>query len=146
MKLALALMVGAAGALAACADYYPPPPPPPPVAVAVVAPPMTDSCFRTSEIANHTIGDDNTLYVRVGLADVYRLEMSNACLAGANSTDPLVMRQPPGAALACAPIDLDVSIRKGGLAPGAISTPCIVRSIVRMTSSEVAALPSRLRP
>ena len=150
MKLALATVIGATGLLAACADYPPPPPPPPPAALAaavapppVVAPP--DGCFRTRDITNHTIGDDGTLYLNVNNRDVYRLEMSGSCLAGAASNDPLVMREPPGSPYACQPIDLDISISKGSLTTG-MPTPCIVRSMTRMTPAEVASLPPRLRP
>ena len=147
MKLALTALLGAAGVLAACTDTYAPSPPPgTPVAVIVPAsPPMGSGCFRTHDITNHTIGDDHTLYVGVNNRDVYRLEMAGACLAAANSTDPLVMREPPGAPYVCRPIDLDISITKGGLQTG-VPTPCIVSSMVQLTPSEVAALPQRLRP
>ena len=148
MKLALTALLGVAGVLAACAeDYAPPPPPPgPPVAVVVpVQPPMGADCFRTHDITNHTIGDDHTMYVGVNNHDVYRLEMAGACLAAASSTDPLVMREPPGTPYVCRPIDLDISITKGGLQTG-IPTPCIVSSMARLTPAEVAALPQRLRP
>jgi hypothetical protein len=152
MKLALTALFGVAGALAACTDYPPPPPPGPPVAVAVPVPvpvpaaaPMGSGCFRTHDITNHTIGDDHTLYISVNSRDVYRLEMSGACLAGALSSDPLIMREPPGTPYVCRPIDLDISISRGGLQNG-IPTPCIVSSMVQLAPAEVAALPARLRP
>jgi len=143
MKLAFALAAAALG-LAACADYYPPaplpppgaPPPPPPGAYLSGA-----GCFRTSDIRNHTIGDAQTLYLRVGRGEVYRVGMGGACLAGAIASDPLVMRQPPGSPIVCRPIDLDVGVSKGGF-----ENPCIVESIVQMTPAEVEALPPRLRP
>jgi hypothetical protein len=150
MKLALIALVGAASALAACTDPYPPPPPGPPPPVAVVAPgpppPMAEHCFRTHDITNHTIGDDHTLYISVNSRDVYKLEMSGSCLAGATSSDPIIMREPPGTPYACRPIDLDISISHGGLGPGGIPTPCIVKSMVHLPPAEVAALPARLRP
>ncbi|MDB5448709.1 MAG: hypothetical protein JWQ97_4026 [Phenylobacterium sp.] len=148
MKLALTALVGAVGALAACTDAYPPPPPPgPPLPVAAVGPPsMADGCFRTHDITNHTIGDDRTLYISVNNRDVYRLEMSGSCLAGATSSDPIIMREPPGTPYACRPIDLDISISHGGLGSGGIPTPCIVQSMVRLAPAEVAALPPRFRP
>lgn len=144
MKLALAAALGAATALAACADYYPPPPPPPgampppaPMSVSLARP----DCFRTSDIRNHTVGDDRTLYLDVQGRGVYRVGMSGSCLAGAMRNDPLVMRQPPGSAIACSPIDLDISVGR----PGFVS-PCIVQSIARLTPAEIDALPPRLRP
>lgn len=141
MKFALASLAAVTASLAACAEYYPPPPPPGPVAMmapGALPPPM---CFRTSDIRNHTVGDDSTLYINVSGRAVYRVEMAGACLAGATSSDPLVMRLPPGSPVACRPIDLDISISKGGIA-----SPCIVRSLTAMTPDQVAALPPRMRP
>lgn len=144
MKLALASLIAAGAALAACAEYYPPPPlpgpplPPPPLAGTALAP---GDCFRSMDIRNHTVGDDRTLYLDVSGRGVYRVGMSGACLAGSVSSDPIVMRQPPGSQIICRPIDLDIAIHKGGF-----SSPCIVESIVRMTPAEVDALPPRLRP
>ncbi|CAN7400988.1 DUF6491 family protein [Phenylobacterium sp. LjRoot225] len=148
MKLAFAGLIGAAGALAACTGYPPPPPPGPQLApIAAADPPLADGCFRTREINGHQVADDHTLYIRVANRDVYRLEMAGSCLAGASSSDPLVMREPPGVPYACRPIDLDISIARGGLGMGGVTpTPCIVQSMTRLTPAEVAALPPRLRP
>jgi hypothetical protein len=144
MKFALLTALGAATALVACAPYAAPPPPP----GAMIPPPpppgaslASGDCFRTSDIRNHTIGDNRTLFVDVSGRGVYRIGMSGACLAGAVQSDPLVMRQPPGSAIACRPIDLDIAIGRPGF-----TSPCIVESIVRMTPAEVEALPPRLRP
>ena len=147
MKLALVLALGAATAVVACAPYYSPPPPPPPGVAALPPPPppgtylASGDCFRTTDIRNHTIGDDSTLYVDVTGRGVYRIGMSGACLAGATMSDPLVMRQPPGSPIACRPIDLDIAVSKTGF-----TSPCIVDSIVRLTPAEVEALPPKLRP
>lgn len=97
-------------------------------------------CIRSHDIRNHTIADDRTLLVDVN-NQTYRVTMSGACLAGAVSSDPIVTRQPPGQSLICKPIDLDISISRGGF-----TTPCIVESIVKLTPAEVAALPKRLKP
>jgi hypothetical protein len=141
MKLTLIALLGAACALAAYAQAQPSAPPAPAAAPA----PAGSGCFRTRDITNHTVADDHTLYIGVNSREVYRLGMSGACLAGATSSDPLVMREPPGQAYACRPIDLDISITLGGL-PHGIPTPCIVKSMTRLTPAEVAALPPRLRP
>lgn len=149
MKLALIALTGATAALAACAEYYPPPPPGVPVAAVAPAPPdafvpgqlAPGQCFRTQEIRNHTIGDDRTLYLDVAGRDVYRVDMSGSCLAGATSSDPLIMRQPPGSAIVCRTIDLDIAVDKGGF-----TSPCIVSGIGRLSPEQVAALPPRIRP
>lgn len=145
MKLVIAPL--AALGLTACAAPLPPPPPPAPplgpppgVALAPALPP--GDCFRSSDIRGHTIGDRQTLYLRVRQSEVYRVGMAGSCLAGAISSDPLVMRQPPGSSIVCRPIDLDVGVSRDGM----IATTCIVQSIVKLTPEQVAALPRRLRP
>ena len=70
----------------------------------------SNPCFRMSQIDNHTKGDDQTLYLSVRHRDVYRLGMSVACLAGASSSDPLVMQTAGGSDLICRPLDLDLSV------------------------------------
>lgn len=143
MKLWPMALVGAAATLSACADYYPPPPPPPPIPPGVAsAAPLEDGCLRTRDIDNHRVADARTVYVRVANRDVFRLEMSGACLSGVGPNDPLVIRESAGQAFACRPVDLDISIARG--AGG--TTPCIVRSMTRLTPDEVAALPDRHRP
>ncbi len=163
MKLALIASIGAAGLLAGCTEEYVTPPPPVAAVIpapqagaavvavvpgapasAVVAAPMDDNCFRTSDITNHQIGDDHTMYVRTREGGVWRLAMAGSCLAAASSDDPIVMREPPGVPYACRAIDLDISIRHMG--SGGMATPCIVQSMTRLTANEVSALPDRLRP
>jgi hypothetical protein len=137
MKHALCALLGAA-ALAVPAAHAAQPAPP---ATARATPAPSSGCFRTRDIDNHTIGDERTLYIRVLNRDVYRVAMAGSCLAGAMPTDPLVMREPPGMNLVCKPIDMDVSISKGGF-----RTPCIVDSITKLTPAEVKALPKKLQP
>jgi hypothetical protein len=136
--------LGAATALAACAEdyaYAPPPPPPGAVAYAVPAAAVVPACFYTRDIRNHTVGDAHTMYLNVNGRMVYRVEMSNDCFAGATSSDPIVIRNPPGASNVCRPIDLDVGVNMGGF-----TNRCIVSSVVPMSPEQVAALPPKLRP
>jgi hypothetical protein len=101
----------------------------------------TGQCIRSTEIRNHTIGDRSTLLISVQGKGAYRVTMKGSCLAGATSSDPIITRSPPGSIIICKPIDMDVSISKGGF-----PTPCIVDSIVKMAPEEVAALPKKLKP
>ena len=101
----------------------------------------TGQCFRSQDIRNHKIGDRYTLLLNVRGKESYRVTMRGACLAGATDTDPIITRSPPGSAIICKPIDLDVAISKGGFA-----TPCIVDSIVQLSPEQLAALPKKLKP
>lgn len=96
-------------------------------------------CILSRDVRNHTIADDHTLLFDVN-GQVYRMTVSNNCLAAAVDSDPLLIRN-QGSIYICKPIDLDVSVGKGGA-----DSRCIVDSIVRMTPEQAAALPKRLRP
>jgi hypothetical protein len=155
MKFAFKVLIAAAGALGACTSAYSPPPSGSPgvdtsapnmLQKASTAGPQAKRCFRTRDITNHRVADDRTMYIRLANRDVYRLGMAGACLAGASSSDPIVMREPPGVGYACRPIDLDISIARGGLGTGIGASPCIVQSMTRLAPAEAAALPAKLRP
>jgi hypothetical protein len=139
MKLTIIAVAAGAAAISGAAIAAKPSPlsPPPPSGTGL----PQGECFRSLDIENHTIGDRSTLLIDVRSKGAYRVTMKGACLAGAISTDPLIMRSPPGSIHVCKPIDMDVAVSKGGF-----PTPCIVDSIVKMTPEEVAALPRKLRP
>lgn len=100
-------------------------------------------CFRVSQIQNHTKGDAKTLYLSVKpKRQVYRLGMSGSCLAGVNSSDPLVLETAGGSDMVCRPLDLDLKVKVGA---GGL-TPCIIKDITRLTPDQVAALPPKVRP
>ena len=125
MKHALSLIVAAAvlGALP----------------VAAGAAPLKDTlpCFLRSDLRNHTVGDARTLYKEVGGQGVYRIVMSNACLASAVSSDPIHWRDPTGSGRVCHKTDVDITAAGG---------KCFVDRIEKMTPAEVQALPAKKRP
>jgi hypothetical protein len=142
MRTALSVLAAAA-ALAACAAN-----PPPRQAMAAgdagVDVTATAQCFRYSQIRNHKKGDDTTLYLALTGGSVYRLDMAGACLAGAMSSDPLVLTRRGSSDMVCSPIDLDLKI--GGGSPGSFPRPCIVDRISRLTPEQAAALPPNVKP
>jgi hypothetical protein len=99
-------------------------------------------CFRTGQISNHTIVDKSTALINVDGRSVYRIGVSGSCFAGATSSDPLVIRNPPGSTTVCKPIDLDLGVKVAG----GPTNRCIVNSITKLTPEEVAVLPRKLRP
>lgn len=101
----------------------------------------TGQCIRSNEIRNHTIADRQTLLLDVNGRATYRVTVDGACLGGAVSSDPIITRQPPGSAIICKPIDLDLAIDRNGF-----ESRCIVRSIVKLSPEELAAIPKKLRP
>ncbi|CAN5694081.1 DUF6491 family protein [soil metagenome] len=98
-------------------------------------------CFRVSQMDGHTVGDSSTLYVGVRNKEVFRIDMHGACLAGANMGDPLVIETVGGSDLVCKPIDLDLKVA------GTIGlSPCMVKSITKLTPPQIASLPPKLKP
>jgi len=140
--LTLASLAAATAALSAGAAALPPPGADhgPAYAAEKVSNPPARACFYRRDIRNHTVGDAHTLYLDVGGRDVWRVSMSNGCLAAAASSDPIILRNQTGDPSVCRPIDLDISISTGGV------SRCIVSSIARLTPAEVAALPKKMRP
>jgi hypothetical protein len=125
MKIAATLITGVliAGGLA--------------VSLPVAAQPLPENrCVLIRDLRNHTIADDHTLYYDVGGRSIYRIE-ANGCLAGATSSDPIVLRDRASTGRICNKMDLDIKVRGAG---------CIVTGITKLTPEEAAALPRRIHP
>jgi len=140
MRLAIiALAAAGAASLGAAAMAARPSPlgPPPPRGASL----PSGQCFRSHDIRNHTLADDQTLLMNVNGRDTYRITVGGSCLGGAVSSDPIITRNPPGSDIICRPIDMDLAISKSGF-----EARCIVQSIAKMSPAEVAALPKKLKP
>lgn len=105
------------------------------------AKPPTDrrQCFLASNVTNFAAADDKTLYVRVGVKDVYQFDMFGHCPdIDWNQRLALVSRT---SSWICDGMDADVVTRT------AIGRQrCPVRSIRKLTPDEVTALPKRAQP
>jgi len=104
------------------------------------ATPSLAQCFYIRDMRNHTVGDAHTMYFDVAGREVYKVTMSNACLAGAVSSDPILMRNHTGSSQICTPLDLDITVDAAG------PSRCLVSTIAKLTPAEVAALPKKVKP
>lgn len=139
--LALAAALAAALSTAAAAGQPDPAAEAPP-GVDATAAASAGGCFRMSQIRSHTIAADDTIYMRVGSKEIYRVTTNGACGAGAMRDDTLILSTVAGTDLICRPIDLDLKIRTGA----GFMTPCIVSSIARLSPEQIEAIPAKLRP
>ncbi len=99
-------------------------------------------CFQLSQIRTRRVADADTLYVRVGAREVYRVDMTGPCLSGVTSRDPLLPLSLSGSDQVCGAAQIDLKVRR---ANGQI-VQCAIRDFSLMTPRQVAALPRAQRP
>jgi hypothetical protein len=115
------------------------------VGSAAAAPQATaKACFRTSEIGNHTVGDDHTLYLTVGPKDVYRVTMRNTCLGGLTSTDPIELSATGGSGSNCGAGDLNIRTTLAG--GGGLASRCMIDELTKLTPAQAAARMKTAKP
>lgn len=98
------------------------------------------SCFSAHNVSNFAVVDDRTVNIRVGVKDVYRLDLLGVCpdIGGQNK----LAIKAHGSSFICSP--LDATLLAAG--PFGRLQRCEVRQVRKLTPEEVAALPSRERP
>ena len=96
-------------------------------------------CFRTDRVNNFASSDSRIVNLRVGVRDIYQLEMFGRC----NDVDwtqkiAVVSR---GSSYICTGLDAEI------IAPSPIGPQrCPVKTIRKLTPDEIKALPKRARP
>jgi hypothetical protein len=98
------------------------------------------SCFYTSQWQGWRATDDRTLYIRVRMRDIYRLDLANSCMIRSPGVHLTIKVR--GSMSICSPLDLDLRVSQGRH----FSTPCIVKTMTKLTPEEAAALPKAARP
>ncbi len=99
------------------------------------------ACFALSQLESTRPDGDSRIYARVGLHDVYRLDLAFSCptLLSQNG----IILEPAGSGdVICTALDLDLKARDIG---GGASA-CMIKSITRLTPEEAAALPPKVKP
>lgn len=97
------------------------------------------SCFWTQEANGFTVADDHTVYLRVGLKDVYRLDLFGSC-PDARWEQSIALESRPGSSI-CSPMDATL-ITNGPTGP----QRCPVSKLTKLTPEEAAALPKKHKP
>ncbi len=96
-------------------------------------------CFWTHQVTNFASSDNRVVNLRVGVKDVYQLEMFGRC----NDVDwtqriAVVSR---GGSNICSGLDAEI------IAPSPLGPQrCPVRTVRKLTAEEAKALPKRARP
>jgi len=99
-----------------------------------------NQCFYTRNINGFQAPDDRTVYIRVGVNDIYRLSLMVGC-TGLTFRQGIGLESTPGDPWICSPIQATVVYRDTG-----IRNRCPVSDIHKLTPAEIAALPKRDLP
>jgi len=96
-------------------------------------------CFFTRNVNGFSAPDDETLYLRVGVNDVYQMQMFSPC-PDMDWAQKLAVVSRSGSSV-CRGMDATI------VAPGPFGQQsCMVRSVRKLTDIETAALPPGDRP
>lgn len=99
-----------------------------------------DQCFFARDVNGFNAPDNHTVYIRVGVNQVYRLDLMTDCL-DLTFRQSLGIQSTPGSPWICSPLDAQIVYRDVGM-----PQRCPVTAIHKLTPAEVAALPKRDRP
>ena len=99
-------------------------------------------CFNTTEMGNWRAGDASTLYIRVHMNKIYRLDLKGRCLL-LTAPGARLITTFRGSNLVCSPLDWDLKVSAG---IGSNEEPCIVKAMTQLSPEEVAALPKKATP
>ena len=102
-----------------------------------------NTCFRSSEWSGWRAPNENTLYLKVRMHDVYRVDLS-AGSSMLNWPSTHLVNVMHGSDLICSPLDLQLSVADNG-APG-MHTFLIAKAITKLTPEEAAAIPKKFQP
>ena len=99
-------------------------------------------CFATTEMGNWRAANASTLYIRVHMNKIYRLDLRGRCslLTAPGARLITTFR---GSNLVCSPLDWDLRVSEG---IGSTSEPCIVKAMTPLSPAEIAALPPKAKP
>ncbi len=106
------------------------------------APQPAQQCFFSQDWNGwKATPDSKSIYIRVGVNKLYRLDLSVAC-PELRMPDVHLVTKLRGGSMICSALDLDLSVSDSH----GFKTPCIVSNITPLSDAEAAALPNNLRP
>jgi hypothetical protein len=100
------------------------------------------ACFRISDWSGWKMSPDaKSMYIRVNISRIYRLDFGAACSA-ATFGNPHLITRTRGSTLVCTALDIDLRVSQGH----GMGIPCIASNLSQLSKEEAAALPRALRP
>lgn len=103
------------------------------------AKPARGQCFWTRQVTGFASNDERIVNVRVGVRDVYQLEMLGRCEDVTWNNEIAIVSR--GSSHICSGLDAEI------ISPTTIGPRrCAVKSVRKLTAEEAKALPKRARP
>jgi hypothetical protein len=102
-------------------------------------PKASRACFLARNVNSWSAADDKTVYIRIGVKDVYRLDLMGACPD--IDWNWSIALESHGSSWICSPMDATI-IARSPIGP----QRCPVREVTRLTPQEAAALPKKQKP
>ncbi|MGZ3403893.1 MAG: DUF6491 family protein [Phenylobacterium sp.] len=101
-----------------------------------------DECFWARNVTSFAAPDDHTVYVKVNMHDVYRLDLMIAC-PDVDWNQRVALQSSHGAGGSiCSPLDAEIISHATGLG----RQRCPVKAMHKLTPDEIAALPKKAKP
>jgi hypothetical protein len=97
-------------------------------------------CFFSRDWSGWRSPDKNTIYLRVRVNEIYKLDLSYSSSL-LTWPDSHLINEIRGSDSICSPIDLDLKVAEDG-----IVEPLFIKSITKLTPEEVAAIPKKYLP
>lgn len=98
-------------------------------------------CFYARDVNGFQAANDRTVYIRVGVNDIYRLDLMYDCTGLTFRQSIGINSVPSGDSLVCSAIQADVVYQENG-----IPERCPVTGLHKLSADEITALPKRDRP
>jgi hypothetical protein len=99
------------------------------------------SCFFSRDWEGWHAPNKDTIYFRVNVRDIYRVDLSGGGSSLLTWPDSHLINEVRGPDSVCSPIDLDLKV-----ASDHIVVPLFVKAITKLTPEQVAALPKKDLP
>ena len=102
---------------------------------------VPSACFNVRDLNGFSAPSDELLYIRVGVRDVFRLDLTAGCPNLAFRQGIGLESTPPGEPFICSPLQAEVVYRDNGF-----PARCQVTAIHKLSEAEYSALPKKDRP
>lgn len=101
-----------------------------------------DQCFWARNVTSFAAPDDHTVYVKVNMHDVYRLDLMIAC-PDVDWNQRIALQSSHGAGGSiCGPLDAEIISHAAGIG----HQRCPVKAMRKLSAAEIAALPKGAKP